>query len=263
VRRLRRLVQKRSLRWSEGTCVIEGPDLVVAALNASAEFEAIYVDEKRASSATLADVEARAGAKGVRVFALAPGVLELVADAATPQPVLAAVRLPLVDVEAIACRGLVLVLHDVQDPGNAGTLVRSADAAGVSGVVFTGNSVDPFNPKTLRATAGSIFHVPVAVGTLSDTLASFVARGAATFATVVRGGVNHRDVDFSRATVVVIGNEANGLDEGSIALCQGSITILMAGASESLNAGVAGSLIAFEALWQREGTTPPSPTPSL
>ncbi len=243
--------------------MLEGPDLVTAALDASVEFEAIYVDPTRTTNESLAELEALAAAKGVRVFALAPGVLERVADAATPQPVLAAVRLPLVDVAAIPCRGLVLVLDGVRDPGNAGTLIRSADAAGASGVVFTGHSVDPFNPKTLRASAGSIFHVPVAQDTLSTVLSSFVSRGATTFATVVRGGVSHRLVDFAKPTVVVIGNEADGLDDASIAMCDGAITIEMAGASESLNAGVAGSLIAFEALWQREDTSSTPPTPSL
>jgi TrmH family RNA methyltransferase len=263
VRRLRRLVQKRSLRWSEGTCVLEGPDLVLAALAASVEFEAIYVDPTRSSSSALAELESLATSKGVRVFALAPGVLERVADATTPQPVLGAVRLPLVEVAAIPCEGLLMVLHGVRDPGNAGTLIRSADAAGATGVIFTGHSVDPFNPKTLRASAGSIFHLPVALDALDATLQSFSSRGARSYATVVRGGEHHRLVDFTRPTVVVIGNEADGLDEASIALCDGAITIEMAGSSESLNAGVAGSLIAFEAMWQREGTTSPPPTPSL
>jgi TrmH family RNA methyltransferase len=262
VRRLRRLVQKRSLRWSEGVCVLEGPDLVASALAAGVEFEAIYVDQAhgRQGSDELYEIAAR---HGVRVYSLAPGVLEKIADAATPQPVLAAVRLPVVEADSIAAEGLVLVLHDVRDPGNAGTLIRSADAAGATAVVFTGHSVDPFNPKTLRATAGSIFHLPVAVGELASTLHSFASRGAGTFATVVRGGVDHRDVDYSRATVVVIGNEADGLDEGSIALCDAAISIAMAGSSESLNAGVAGSLIAFEAMWRRQDTEPEPPTPSL
>ena len=105
--------------------------------------------------------------------------------------------------------------------------------------------------------------MPVAQDTLSAALASFASRGATAFATVVRGGVSHRLVDFTGPTVVVIGNEADGLDDASIALCDGAITIEMAGASESLNAGVAGSLIAFEALWQREDTTSAPPTPSL
>ncbi|MFY9783198.1 MAG: RNA methyltransferase [Acidimicrobiales bacterium] len=256
-------MQKRSLRWTEGVCVLEGPELVRAALEASVEFEAIYLDAESASTDALRGIVAEAATHGVRVFSLAPGVLERVADAATPQPVVAAVRLPLSGLEEIPAEGLVLVLHDVRDPGNAGTLIRSADAAGASGIVFTGSSVDPFNPKTLRATVGSIFQVPVAVASLEDTLASFHARGAAAWATLVRGGRNHREVDYLEPTLVVIGNEADGLDEASIALCDGSISIEMAGASESLNAGVAGSLIAFEALRQRQDTTKPPRTPSL
>jgi TrmH family RNA methyltransferase len=243
--------------------VLEGPELVLAALDASIEFEAIYVDAKEFSRVDVAALRSRAAARDVRVYSLAPGVLERIADAAAPQPVLGAVRLPLARVEDISCSGLVLVLHDVRDPGNAGTLIRSADAAGATGVVFTGQSVDPFNPKTLRATAGSIFHVPVAVDSLETTLDSFVARGATTLASVVRGGVSHRLVDFSKPTVVVIGNEASGLDEASVSLCKGTVTIEMSGTSESLNAGVAGSLIAFQALWQRQGTTLAPPSPSL
>lgn len=243
--------------------MLEGPDLVRAALHASVEFEAIYVDANEMASVEIAELRSRADASGVRVFSLAPGVLERIADATTPQPVLGAIRLPLARVEDIASTGLILVLHDVRDPGNAGTLIRSADAAGATGVVFTGQSVDPFNTKTLRATAGSIFHVPVAVGSLGATLDSFAARGATSLATVVRGGVSHRLVDYSSPTVVVIGNEASGLDEATVALCDGAVTIEMAGASESLNAGVAGSLVAFEALWQRQATISPPPSPSL
>jgi TrmH family RNA methyltransferase len=256
VRRLRRLIQKRSLRWSEGVCVLEGPDLVGAALAAGVEFEAIYVDEDSAVDRALMELASRAHDLGVRVFSLGPGVLERVADAQTPQPVLAAIRFHVTAIDSLLTDGLVLVLHDVRDPGNAGTIIRSADAAGVSAVVFTGQSVDPFNPKTLRATAGSIFHLPIAVGSLVETLAHFHEAGAGSYATVVRGGARHRDVDFTKPTVVVIGNEAVGLDDESIVRCQEKISIPMNGRSESLNAGVAASIIAFEALHQREDVTP-------
>jgi RNA methyltransferase, TrmH family len=256
-------VQKRSLRWSEGVCVLEGPDLVLSALGAGIEFEAIYVDAAYVASDEVRSVLDAANVGSVRVFQLASGVLERVADATTPQPVIASVRMPVAGIDSIELDGLVLVLHDVRDPGNAGTLIRSADAAGVSGVIFTGHSVDPFNPKTLRATAGSIFHVPVAVSDLEATLSSFEGRGALTFATVVRGGVDHRSIDFTKPTVVVIGNEAEGLDDATIARCSGALTIEMAGRSESLNAGVAGSLIAFEAMWQRRSTNAPLLPPSL
>lgn len=261
MRRLRRLVQKRSLRWSEGVCVVEGPDLVEAALDSGIEFEAIYVDV--ASASALGDLIARATSAGVRTFTLQQGVLEKVADAITPQPVLGAVRFPLVDVSSLAPVGLTLVLHDVRDPGNAGTIIRSADAAGASAVIFTGQSVDPFNPKTLRATAGSIFHLPVAVGNMDATLEHFATLGVQTFSTVVRGGLDHRRADFTLPSLVVVGNEAEGLDQVTRDKCQVALSIPMVGHSESLNAGVAASLIAFEALWQRQGAPAPPLPPSL
>lgn len=263
MRRLRRLIQKRSLRWSEGVCVLEGPDLVEAALAAGSEFEAIYVDTTSATSPPVAALLANAERAGIRVFGLSPDVLTQVADAKTPQPVAAVVRLPLSELSAVKATSLVLVLHDLRDPGNVGTIIRSADAAGVEAVVLTGQSVDPFNPKTLRATAGSAFHVPVVVCSLDEAFAHFANRGARILATVVHGGAALRDVDFSEPTVVVIGNEAEGLNDEVIERCDAALSIPMVGRGESLNAGVAASLIAFEALWQRQGTDEGRPRPSL
>jgi RNA methyltransferase, TrmH family len=258
VRRLRRLVQKRSLRWSEGVCVLEGPDLVEAALASGVEFEAIYVDAAALDAASISALTERAGQAGVRVFALSEGVVEKIADAQTPQPVLAAVRFERPEVTSLAKAGLTLVLHDLRDPGNVGTIIRSADAAGAAAVVLTGQSVDPFNPKTLRASAGSIFHLPVTVASIDATLAHF--SGVQLLATVVRDGRSHRDVDLTVPSVVVIGNEAEGLDAATIERCGATISIPMEGKSESLNAGVAASLIAFEALWQRrDAAAAPAP----
>ena len=241
-------------------CVLEGPDLVRAALDAEVEFEAVFVDGAQQASGAFAGILRDAEAKGVRVFALAKGVLATVADAQTPQPVLATVRLPLVELSAIRAEGLIFVLHDVRDPGNAGTIVRSADAAGASAVVFSGQSVDPFNPKTLRASAGSVFHVPVCVDDLAVAIAHFSGEGARVLATVVRGGASHRTQDLVVPTVIVIGNEATGLDDEAVSLCDASITIPMQGAAESLNAAIAASLIAFEALYQRQDrSSAPSP----
>ena len=115
--------------------------------------------------------------------------------------------------------GVTLVLHELRDPGNVGTIIRSADAAGATAVVLTGQSVDPFNPKTLRASAGSIFHLPVVVG---------VDRGHARHTSPTRNcsrrscaaGRSHREVDFTVPSVVVIGNEADGLDAATIELCR-------------------------------------------
>ena len=162
-----------------------------------------------------------AGAAGARVFPLGPGVLERVADTVTPQPVLrraahaAHARPGRPDVVAAACPPgrLVVVLVDVRDPGNAGTVLRAADASGSTAVVFAADSVDPYNPKTVRASAGSLFHVPLAVRHDPLALAAELsAAGFRTLATVVRGGEDYAALDWSVPTALFLGNEASGLD---------------------------------------------------
>jgi TrmH family RNA methyltransferase len=255
VRRLRRLLSKRAERWNEGVCVIEGPDLIDAAFESAVPFEAIFVDRDALQRLDVADLIERAERVHVRVFALASGVLDKVADATTPQPILAAVHFSVSQLSEVELAGMVLVLDNLRDPGNAGTIIRSADAAGASAIVLSGDCVDPFNPKTLRASAGSVFHVPLVLAPLEATMAYLRERGVRSFATVVSGATSYLDCDLSAACAVVIGNESSGLSAAAAALCDERMTIEMAGRAESLNAGVAASLIAFEALRQRRGTT--------
>ncbi|HUX03863.1 MAG TPA: RNA methyltransferase [Acidimicrobiales bacterium] len=256
-------MQKRALRWSEGVCVLEGPDLIDAALASGAEFEGLYIDSGALAFEPWSSLARRAGDAGVRVFALERGVLDKVAESMTPQPALAAVRFDAPEVTSLDGSGLVLVLHDVRDPGNAGTIIRSADAAGVEAVIFTGQSVDPYNPKALRASAGSIFHLAVVVSAYDEALAHLRARGAKVWATSLDATRELRDVDLRGSNVVVIGNEAAGLDPATVAKCDDSFRIAMAGRSESLNAGVAASLIAFYSMWQRQGANEVVARPNL
>jgi RNA methyltransferase, TrmH family len=230
-------------------CVLEGLDLVEAALDTGQEFEGLFFDND-ARDERLGDLRSRATQRGVRCFTLATGVIDRVADAQSPQPVLATVRFAPAQLDVIPSVGLTLILHDVRDPGNAGTVIRSGDAAGVDAVLMTGHCVDPYNPKTLRATAGSIFHVPVVVADLGAAVAELSRRGASTWAAVVRGGTPLTDAPLRGPCAVVVGNESEGLDEATIARCAGSLSIPMVGRSESLNLGVAASLIAFEAMRQ-------------
>jgi TrmH family RNA methyltransferase len=205
----------------------------------------------------------RATAAGARTFSLAPGVLERVADTVTPQPVIAV--LPMLADAADAADApwspdpgaLVVVLVDVRDPGNAGTVLRAADAAGATAVVFAAESVDPYNPKTVRASAGSIFHVPFTVHPDPATLAAgFTAAGFRTLATVVRGGADYAGLDWSVPTAVFFGNESSGLVPALSARLDGAVAIPMAGRAESLNVGVASAVVAFEAFRQRRGGGP-------
>jgi TrmH family RNA methyltransferase len=208
----------------------------------------------------------RASAAGARLFPLAPGVLERVADTVTPQPVIAVLPM-LADADADTedtsapwspdPGALVVVLVDVRDPGNAGTVLRAADAAGTTAVVFAAESVDPYNPKTVRASAGSIFHVPFTVRPDPATLAAgFTAAGFRTLATVVRDGADYTGLDWSVPTAVFFGNESSGLDRALSARLDGAVAIPMAGRAESLNVGVASAVVAFEAFRQRRGGGP-------
>ncbi|HEY8080916.1 MAG TPA: RNA methyltransferase [Acidimicrobiales bacterium] len=244
--------------------MLEGPDLVAAAVAAGATLEAVYFDDRanapeRASSAAALRL---AAAHGVRLIELAPGVLDKVADAVTPQPVLGVAAMPRTDLSVVPAEGFVLVLDDVRDPGNLGTAVRSADAAGCAGVVVSGDSVDVFNPKTLRATAGSVFQVPLAiVDSLDEAIAALHASGRQVLGAVVHGGTPLWASVLSARTAVVVGSESSGLSEHARSLMDGSVTIEMAGRAESLNVGVASALICFESLRQR--AVPGSMRPTL
>ena len=191
------------------------------------------------------------------VHRLAPGVLERVADTATPQPVLAVARRPVLGLDDLAGADLLVVGVDVRDPGNAGTLVRSAEAAGAQGVVFCRGSVDVTNPKTVRASAGALFHVPVVEGgDPQEVLGVLGDRGLVRIGAAARGGEQPDRVDFTRPVALVLGNEAWGLPEPVMAALDGVVTIPMPGRAESLNLGMAASILLYEACRQRMTVTP-------
>ncbi len=210
----------------------------------------------------------RATVAGARMFPLAPGVLERVADTVTPQPVIAVLpMLAEADNEDSPAPwspdpgALVVVLVDVRDPGNAGTVLRAADAAGATAVVFAAESVDPYNPKTVRASAGSIFHVPFTVRPDPAALAAgFTTAGFRTLATVVRDGADYAGLDWSVPSAVFFGNESSGLDPALSARLDGAVAIPMSGRAESLNVGVSSAVVAFEAFRQRRGGGPGAPS---
>lgn len=193
--------------------------------------------------------------QGARVFELAPGVLEKVADTVTPQPVLAIV--PYVDVAlpALQDADLLVILVDVRDPGNAGTVLRSAEAAGAAGVVCCRGSVDIFNPKTVRASAGSLFHVPVVVGgDAVQVLEQVGGWGLRRLGAAAHAGSDYTATNLCQPVAFVMGNEANGLPAAVTAALDGMVTIPMVGRSESLNVGMATAVLCFEAARQRRST---------
>jgi TrmH family RNA methyltransferase len=183
-----------------------------------------------------------------------------VADTVSPQPVLAVVGFVPAALGDLADASLVLVCADVRDPGNAGTVIRTADASGVDAVVCCEGTVDPTNPKTVRASAGSVFHTPIVMGGEARAVtADLRARGFRTVGTVVRDGTDYTRFDWNRRVAVVLGNEASGLPDPLAASLDEQVSIPMAGRAESLNVGVSAAVLCFEALRQRRSAPEGSP----
>ncbi len=242
----------------------EGAELIRTALDAGTPVESVYVSPDGDDDRAAQEICRRAGAAGARVFPLGPGVLERVADTVTPQPILAV--LPMLEepptgaeswAATAAAGSLVVVLVDVRDPGNAGTVLRAADASGCAAVIYAGDSVDPYNPKTVRASAGSLFHVPFVVRPDPFVVAGELsAAGFRTVATVLRDGEDYAALDWSVPTALFLGNESSGLDPSLQRALSGSLAIPMVGRAESLNVGVACAVVCFEAFRQRRGGGP-------
>ena len=254
---LRRLSGRRKARLEVGRFVLEGPVPIAELLAAGAELDELYVDldqwEQFDDRSPLRTVVREADAAGVPVWGIAGSVFASVSDTNAPQGVLALGVRTVSTVAAIAALdGPVLVLVDLSDPGNAGTLVRTAEAAGCAGVVFAGSSTDPFGPKAVRAAAGSIVRLPIAEAPVVEiALEQLRAAGRKIVATVVSGGTSIEVADLSASVAVLIGSEAHGLSADVVSRSSETVTIPMQSSVESINAAIAGGVVLFEAARQR------------
>lgn len=232
--------------------MVEGPTLLGAALDAGAEVESVFVAAEAADAGAMAALLDRVHGAGVRLYELAPGVLERVADTVTPQPLLGVVRIPAARPAALDGATFVVVCADVRDPGNAGAVIRAADAAGADAVLCCEGTADVYNPKTVRASAGSVFHLPVVRGgSPEDALTDLAARGLRRLAAATRGGSPPDRSDLTRPLALVLGNEAAGLPDGLAEHVDERLTIPMGGRAESLNVSLAAAVLCFEVRRQR------------
>jgi TrmH family RNA methyltransferase len=258
-----RRLAKRAFRTRERRFLAEGPQAVreaVAAHVAGRELvREVFVT--REAAARHGDIVTPAEHAGIEVHLVSGEVMSALAQTVTPQGVVAVCDFldePLADVAAGAQR-LVAVLAHVRDPGNAGTVIRTADAAGADAVVLSGESVDPYNGKCVRASAGSLFHLPLAVGVPVDaTVSALHARGLRVLA-----ADGHGDLDLDSAidegmldgpTAWVFGNEAWGLPPETRALADEVVRVPIHGRAESLNLATAAAVCLYaSARAQRRG----------
>jgi RNA methyltransferase, TrmH family len=250
--RLRRLSGRRGARHDEGAFLLEGPTLVAEALASGTRLEALYVEDGQEEQ-----LVETARAAGVEVHVVEAGVLAEVSDVVTPRPILAVAPLAPADATAILADGLergrpVLLLVEVNDPGNLGTILRAAEAAGCAGVLCSRGTVDPWAPKTVRSSAGAILEVPVALDVEPLPVVAEAGRlGLLRAATVVHGGTTPDEIGLGRGCLLVLGSEAHGLSSELVDAVDSRLTIPMDGRAESLNVAMAASVLVFEALRQR------------
>jgi TrmH family RNA methyltransferase len=251
---LRELLRDPRARASERAFVVEGPRAVDAALDRGARFEAVYLGPH--ADVAFPALTARILGSGVPVSLLRDGVLEKVGTTRTPQPVLAVAPMPDVDRAVLGRDGLVLMGVALSDPGNLGTILRSAEAAGAAAMLLGPGSVDAYNPKVVRSSAGAIFGIPVvdAVSegwSVVEALDALGELGRQRLGAAARTGTPYPEVDFRDPTAIVLGNEAHGLGDDVAAHLDGSVSIPMAGPAESLNVAMAASVLCFESARQR------------
>ncbi|NYF10514.1 TrmH family RNA methyltransferase [Leifsonia sp. AK011] len=242
---------KREARSETGLFLVEGPQAVSEALAFRPElvleiFATPTAWEKHsglASAAANADLD---------VEFVSEQVLDAMADTVTPQGIVAVCRQFLRSVEDVLAGGprLIAVLEEVRDPGNAGTIIRTADAAGADAVILTGRSVDVYNPKVVRATTGSMFHLPVARGAeLEDVLEKVAAAGLQVIAADVKGGdllAARNSGALAKPTAWLFGNEARGLTDEHYALADWVIQVPIYGHAESMNLATAAAVCLYE-----------------
>lgn len=242
--RNRRVVEAAALarrkdRRARGQYLVEGPHAVAEVL-AEGLVDTLFVTE------ALADDHAGAP---VEVLVVADHVLERLADSRSPQGVVAVARIVTADLDDVVGRGVLVVLVDPSDPGNTGTVIRTADAAGAVGVVLAGDAVDPFNPKAVRASTGSICHLPIVRDvSVSDVVAA--CRAAGQWVVALDMGAE-QDVEVlardDRAVAVLLGNEAHGLPSGLVEHVDAVLSVPTYGRAESLNLAAAAAVTLYTA----------------
>jgi TrmH family RNA methyltransferase len=234
-----------------GTFLIEGVHLLQEALKAEGlvSIEAIAVDDERGWPEELAGARLP---ERTPVYALPASVMAKCTGTDTPPPVFAVVTKPRYGHDALLREGgFVVALDGVRDPGNAGTLIRAADAVGADAVVLGRGSVDPYNPKTVRSTMGSLFHLPVVEGDLAELLPEAKRRGARLVGASLDARQSCYAFDWRPACWLLLGNESNGLSPAVSALVGAHVLIPMRGQAESLNVAMAGAVLMYEAMRQR------------
>ena len=247
-------LRKRALRDKRREFLVEGAQAVAEAVAADpSPLRELFVGP----DSSMHPAAVAAGQAGISVTEVSDEVIRALTSTVTPQGLVGVATMVDASLDELPPdMSLAVVLFAVRDPGNAGTILRSADAAGADGVVFSEASVDVYNPKVVRSSAGSLFHVPVVRDAgIADTIAALRLRDVAVYAAGTTGESTVYDLDLRSPTAFVFGNEAWGLPAEVAERTDGVVRIPIPGAAESLNLATAAGVVLFEAVRQRAPRT--------
>ena len=240
------LLKKRNAREEDRVFVCEGRKMFFEILAQHPEnLVKIYWSERGLAGLDDEELEALSACSYETV---SDEAFDAVAETVTPQGVLAVVRMPHYELSDMLVKedARLLLLESLRDPGNLGTVLRTAEAAGMSGVILTTDSVDVFNPKVVRSTMGAILRVPFLYAEdWQGTLAALKSEGVTPYAAHLQGSVPYTEPAYEGRTGILIGNEANGLTEETTAMADVRVRIPMEGMAESLNAAVAAAILMY------------------
>lgn len=250
------LLKKSKERREEQCFIVEGPKMVMEA--PKQWLKAVYISESFEKNpqqqSVLQALKERCEKVDAQFEVVADSVFKSVSDTQTPQGVLAVISMPEYKMEELL-RGEktnLLILESIQDPGNLGTMLRTGEGAGITGIIMNKTTVDLFNPKTIRSTMGSIYRVPFFVADdLEKVIAELKDKGVSIYAAHLKGNHAYDEEDYTKACGFLIGNEGNGLSNEIAELADTYIKIPMEGRVESLNAAISAALLMYEANRQR------------
>ena len=246
MKNLSALIKKTKERKNQGCFVAEGPKMC---LEAPREWvKAVYVSQSFFNNP---ENQARLPEE---YEVVADNVFKAVSDTQTPQGMMSVIKMPSYELEDLLQgeRTCLLVLESIQDPGNLGTMIRTGEGAGITGVIMNRRTVDLFNPKTVRSTMGSLYRVPFYIAEdLGETVDLLKSKGIKLYAAHLKGEMSYDEPDYTGACGFMIGNEGNGLSDELADMADEYIRIPMEGQVESLNAAISATLLAYECNRQR------------
>ncbi len=245
VKYIRQLCKKSKLRHKDRLFSAEG----VRILNEvpKERVRNIYISESFIKSCDITGFEAD------KIEVVTDEVFKSIADTTTPQGILSLIEMPRYNIEEmIRDDSLLIILEDLQDPGNLGTIMRMAEGAGACGVIMTKQTTDLFSPKAVRATMGAIFRMPYFItDSIEETISQLKKASINIYAATLDGDCDYDKQDYTNPSAIIIGNEGAGIKPGTAALADKKIFIPMKGSLESLNAAMAAGIITYEAARQR------------